>query len=70
MSDGKGLGLVACSQISNGGERLITVPKDLILSLENVWVFAKSDRHLREVLEAVGEYSRVPSLSASTNEDI
>lgn len=59
-SDGKGLGLFACTHASNMSESLITVPKDLVLCLENVWVFAKSDRYLREVLESVGEYSRVP----------
>lgn len=70
MSNGKGFGLVACTQFSNGGELLMTVPKDLVLSLENIWIFAKSDAHLREALEAVGEYSRVSSLPASSNEDI
>ena len=65
MSNGKGSGLVATAEISEPDEILMTIPQALILSLENVWIFAKSDRHLREVLEAVGEYSRVACPSAS-----
>lgn len=38
---------------------LITVPHDLVLSLELVETYAKSDRHLREVLDAVGDFARV-----------
>lgn len=66
MPDGKGTGLIATAEISNPDVVLMTVPQSLILSLENVWVFAKSDRHLREVLEAVGEYSRVDYPSAAS----
>ncbi|KAL9600198.1 MAG: hypothetical protein Q9219_003341 [cf. Caloplaca sp. 3 TL-2023] len=36
----------------------MTVPPHLILSLENVWILAKSDRDLKSVLDAVGEYSQ------------
>ncbi|RAL13203.1 SET domain-containing protein [Aspergillus homomorphus CBS 101889] len=39
---------------------LLTVPPELILSLDTVHAYAKSDRHLREVLEAVGEFGRTP----------
>jgi hypothetical protein len=42
-------------------EILITVPRDLVLSLELVETWAKSDRHLKEVLNAVGDYGRVSS---------
>ena len=42
-------------------EVLINIPPDLILSLESVGNYAKSDRYLREVLEAVGEFGRVCS---------
>lgn len=42
-------------------EILITVPRDLVLSLELVETWAKSDRHLKEVLDAVGDYGRVSS---------
>jgi hypothetical protein len=38
---------------------LIRVPPDLILSLQSVKSYAKSDRYLREVLEAVGDFGRV-----------
>ncbi|CAL8575732.1 hypothetical protein XPA_001637 [Xanthoria parietina] len=37
---------------------LVTVPQHLILSLETVWVYAKSDRQLEEVLNAVGDFAR------------
>lgn len=47
------------SRDSSSQEPLIVVPRELILSCESVQVFAKSDRHLREVLEAVGDFGRV-----------
>ena len=59
LSHEKGTGLIATTELCNPDAVLMTVPQALILSLENVWIFAKSDRHLRDVLEAVGEYSRV-----------
>ena len=40
---------------------LMTVPQELVLSLENVWLYARSDRHLLEVLEATEDFSRVLS---------
>ncbi|KAL9034528.1 MAG: hypothetical protein Q9180_005354 [Flavoplaca navasiana] len=58
--DDKGKRIVASSKVesSQNHDLLITVPPQLILSLETVWIYAKSDRHLLEVLEAVGDYSR------------
>ena len=38
---------------------LLSVPHDLVLSQELVFGYAKSDGHLREALEAVGEFGRV-----------
>jgi hypothetical protein len=38
---------------------LLSVPHELILSKDLVHDYAKSDVHLREVLEAVGEFGRV-----------
>lgn len=38
---------------------LIRVPSEMALSLESVGNYAKSDRYLREVLEAVGDFGRV-----------
>jgi len=38
---------------------LMTVPKDLILSMERVREHEKYDRDLREVMEALGEFGRV-----------
>ena len=57
----KGYGLIVTTERTEENAVLITVPKDLILSLENVWILAKADKHLREVLDAVGDYARVPS---------
>lgn len=65
MTDDKGLGVIVSGENAEPRDLLMTVPRDLILSLENVWIFAKSDHHLREVLESAGEYSRVPCPSAS-----
>jgi hypothetical protein len=38
---------------------LLTVPKDLILSLERVQDHAKADKDFREVLESLGDFGRV-----------
>lgn len=65
MSDDKGLGVIISGEDIRRQAMLMTVPRDLILSLENVWIFAKSDHHLREVLESAGEYSRVPCPSGT-----
>lgn len=54
-----GSGLLTTTARSANNPMLMTVPKDLVLSLENVWLYAKSDKHLRQVLEATEEYSRV-----------
>lgn len=40
-------------------EPLLVVPKELIISRQNIELLAKSDRHLREVLEATGDFGRV-----------
>lgn len=56
---GKGSGVVATAAHSEDGAILMRVPQELVLSLGNVWMYAKSDQHLREVLEATGEYARV-----------
>ena len=38
---------------------LLSVPHELVLSVDLVHGYAKSDGHLRDVLEAVGEFGRV-----------
>lgn len=38
---------------------LMKVPRELIISKENVYLQAKSDHHLRQVLEAVGGFGQV-----------
>lgn len=65
IQDEKGLGVISYDGNLDDGTPLMIVPHGMILSLENVWVFAKSDQHLREVLEAAGQYSRVFCPSAS-----
>lgn len=59
----KGYGLTAISERDEDNAIIVTVPKDLILSYENVFIIAKADKHLREVLDAVGGYGRVPTHS-------
>ena len=54
----RGTGLAVTASIAERTP-LMLVPKDLILSLEQVWIHAKADKHLREVLEAMGDYARV-----------
>ena len=54
----RGTGLAVTASVAEKAP-LMLVPKDLILSMEQVWIHAKADRHLREVLEAMGDYARV-----------
>ena len=58
LGDNRGSGLVATWESDNAAI-LMSIPQDLVLSLENVWTYARSDKHLLQVLEAVDEYSRV-----------
>ncbi|KAL9137777.1 MAG: hypothetical protein Q9175_001016 [Cornicularia normoerica] len=58
LQGNRGSGLVTTAERSTDNPLLMTVPNDLVLSLETVWVYAKSDKHLRQVLEATGDYSR------------
>lgn len=60
----KGCAVVATEARGDGDDHshpevLISVPSDMVLSLESVSNYAKSDRYLREVLEAVGDFGRV-----------
>ncbi|KAI7180667.1 SET domain-containing protein [Hortaea werneckii] len=59
---GKGGALLAKHSLpgaSKDGE-LMSVPHDLILSLERVLEHTKADKDFREVLEALGEFGRTP----------
>lgn len=61
----KGGAIVATERKQSGNEEpsendvLIKVPSDMILSLETVQERSKYDRHLHEVLEAVGDFGKV-----------
>ena len=60
--EGRGSALIASKAVINtadGAECLLTVPKDLILSLEQILEQAKVDRDFREVLESLGDFGRV-----------
>lgn len=56
---GKGLAIVAEQTLNHDAGALMTVPRELILSKQTVELFAKSDRHLKEVLEALGSFGQV-----------
>ncbi|KAH7092004.1 hypothetical protein FB567DRAFT_588318 [Paraphoma chrysanthemicola] len=55
----RGSTVIADRQLIGGTvDSLLVVPKDLIISRSNIDLFAKADRHLREVLAATGEFGR------------
>lgn len=58
-TEDKGLSLLATERLTELWNPLISVPNDLILSKESVFVHAKSDPHLRQVLEACGDFAQV-----------
>ncbi|QSS63072.1 SET domain-containing protein [Histoplasma capsulatum] len=62
----KGCGIVATAKKSTGGlgpeaeiepQVLMTIPSELLLSLELVETCAKTDRHLKEVLDSMRDYA-------------
>ena len=56
----RGSTVIADRKLEGGKvEPLLVVPKDLIISRLNIELLARSDRHLREVLEAIGDFGRV-----------
>ncbi|KAJ5937766.1 hypothetical protein N7454_004108 [Penicillium verhagenii] len=57
----KGNAIIATAVNSNDTDDeqiLLQIPRDLVLSLESVYDYSKSDRDLREVLETVGDFGR------------
>ena len=62
-----GTAVVATCGLFEGNHILMTVPQELVISLDNVWVYAKADQNLLQILEAVGDYSRVPCTSLISN---
>ena len=65
-TEGKGYGLVAERDLSNevaksGNLALLSVPRELVLSAEAVVEYAKVDRNLKQLLDAVGQEVRSPS---------
>jgi len=58
--EGGGEGVLADRDLVGGDEGpLMMVPRDMILSRERVELQAKSDKWLREVLGACGDFGRV-----------
>jgi hypothetical protein len=58
----EGAGLFAARDFGTSQDSetfLLSVPHELVLSVDLVHDYAKSDGHLRDVLEAVGEFGRV-----------
>ncbi|KAF4314588.1 hypothetical protein GTA08_BOTSDO01551 [Botryosphaeria dothidea] len=55
----RGSTVIAARDLSAGdAEPLMIIPRDLVLSQEAVRVHAKSDQHLRQVLDALAEFGR------------
>ena len=62
IAEDKGGALLAKEDLDtddNESRALLSVPRDLILSLERVQQHAKVDKDLREVLETLGDFGRV-----------
>lgn len=64
LPNSRGSGIVASTNSAQDDAILMRIPSELILSLENVWIYAKCDRHLAQVLESAGDYTRVPNWSS------
>ena len=57
--DDRGASVMARCDMKGQGTTLMKVPRELNLSKDLVWEYAKSDHHLRELLEAFGDFTRV-----------
>lgn len=56
----RGSTVIADRELKGGeAEPLLIVPRELIVSQQNIDVIAKSDHHLRELLESLGDFGRV-----------
>lgn len=63
----RGSTVIADGELEGGNATpLLVVPKDLIISRLNIESFAKSDHHLRELLEALGDFGRTTRGSVLT----
>ncbi|KNG45711.1 set domain containing protein [Stemphylium lycopersici] len=55
----RGSTVIARQKLQGGNvEPLLVVPKELIISRQNIALVSKSDHHLRELLEALGDFGR------------
>ncbi|KAI8943104.1 hypothetical protein NX059_001134 [Plenodomus lindquistii] len=63
----RGSTVIADGELEGGKtDPLLIVPRDLIISRLNIDLFAKSDHHLRELLEALGDFGRTTRGSVLT----
>ncbi|KAF2686678.1 SET domain-containing protein [Lentithecium fluviatile CBS 122367] len=53
----RGSTVIADLELVSSQAPLMTVPKEMILSRENIELFAKSDHHLRELLHSLGTFA-------------
>ena len=60
----KGGGILATQKLEHD-EVLLSIPSDLILSKENVFQYAKMDKHFRELLDAMHDFGQVRELQVS-----
>lgn len=68
ISEDRGGALLAKENLNADDDEsriLLTVPRDLILSLERVQEHAKVDKDFREVFESLGDFGRVGSIFRS-----
>ncbi|MCJ1384085.1 hypothetical protein MMC17_007201 [Xylographa soralifera] len=54
----RGSGIVAMKDTTSKDPVLMTVPRELVLSVETIWESAKSDQDLNNVLHAVGDFGQ------------
>ncbi|KAK8248656.1 hypothetical protein IWZ00DRAFT_489650 [Phyllosticta capitalensis] len=50
----------------DNNEPLMTIPRDLVLSLDGVRLYAKSDKHLRQLLEVLGDFGMSEAVAHSS----
>ena len=56
---GFGWGIAATTKIKKERHTFITIPPELVINVDRIWGCSITDGHLREILEANGDFAKV-----------
>ena len=65
----RGVGIWASGDSVAESPNLVRVPRELVLSVQTIWEFAKSDHQLHSILAALGDFTKVTMRSRDLDID-